>query len=1003
MDLLGLFKKLGHDLEEIRSRSLRNLLLKIEHGLVVDADLIHDKVLLAALLRWFSFPTVPMQAEVLGLLRRLASHGAAARLLADFGAVELMARLRPGLQAHLRAEVDAVVDFVLHVHVVSNDQSDTIVQPLGCLSRSAAEYGVNSSSHIDRPAGYFVSSEEENPMDAKKWGSAAVKCLKFSSFPWVTLTPSDKQVFASTERSLQCQQASLVHSSCDFLSDVMMRDFPAEIFLQRPNIAEGLLMLVSSACGREEMNDQELAVWRCLRSLCHNLSTRLKYHHDPDFFCTKTDLDGSTVSLSSSSGSAVSRDLSLGALSPRPSTLGQLDQRPRGDGRDGDLSSSSGGEGPGLPGSTTSRANEVVAGPEDLGVVDEWEAELSLELQIRQLNLPHFCLVLLGRCFTALRTGFTKDFFTVLEVMQVASALLIESLRPTVWQDDTMTGRGLASHLGSSLAVLADLLIHHYDAAAGREARGDHHYLAFVVLSLSLLHLLQALVPLDEAASILPEEVSSALLLLAVDVPLAHVSPEASTLASAFLERVGGEVQATMRRAVPVKRSMWSTCAFMRENVDQDSVKFLDLLETADRALPGLPYHLHLPFVDKFLSLCSTIHHLYDANVLAQHESRRLLLVLLSHPTDIVRARTYHHCLLAIKGPLGIHNVMRPFSMTCRLILFLLENHLLYEVFTFGIQDAYNEVAAAAWEIVVILYRSQMLMADSTWRVLIEATVPVVAVLQSYSCEDGELGNCILDLSAFELSEESQGDGHVLPPTEHLRASMRLLLTGKSTIRAVGCHQLFRHLVAEPDAAGKRPSDLEVVLAAASDIFLVRQPVLADAPVHCSGVIKNDAVKQVHAVFASNAVDMTMRKSAAEQLAIMMMDSRLHVVLRDLGTVEEVLTILHGVVKKDGEVLDTMCLPCLTLLRRLLYKDPSLRCELAHRSSVLLTLLRVALIFRFDVTMREELAVLITLLLLRKSRYNPSGVRICQHSRGRSSACLGSSWIESPAVQLLPV
>jgi len=63
----------GHDLEEIRTRSLRNLLLKIEHGLVVDADLIYNKVLLATLLRWFSFPTVPMQAEVLGLLRRLAS------------------------------------------------------------------------------------------------------------------------------------------------------------------------------------------------------------------------------------------------------------------------------------------------------------------------------------------------------------------------------------------------------------------------------------------------------------------------------------------------------------------------------------------------------------------------------------------------------------------------------------------------------------------------------------------------------------------------------------------------------------------------------------------------------------------------------------------------------------------------------------------------------------------------------------------------------------------
>ena len=37
-------------------------------------------------------------------------------------------------------------------------------------------------------------------------------------------------------RSLQSRESHLLASSCEFLSDVVFHDFPAEIFLQRPNI-----------------------------------------------------------------------------------------------------------------------------------------------------------------------------------------------------------------------------------------------------------------------------------------------------------------------------------------------------------------------------------------------------------------------------------------------------------------------------------------------------------------------------------------------------------------------------------------------------------------------------------------------------------------------------------------------------------------------------------------------------------------------------------------------
>lgn len=60
---------------------------------------------------------------------------------------------------------------------------------------------------------------------------------------WQFLIEADKQVLQSIEDSLKNppQPISLLQSA-DFFSDVLLRDFPAEVFLQRPNI----IMVINS-------------------------------------------------------------------------------------------------------------------------------------------------------------------------------------------------------------------------------------------------------------------------------------------------------------------------------------------------------------------------------------------------------------------------------------------------------------------------------------------------------------------------------------------------------------------------------------------------------------------------------------------------------------------------------------------------------------------------------------------------------------------------------------
>lgn len=63
----------AHSLVEIRVRSLRNIVSKLQLSLVSPADLVQERHLFINLLHWFNFPEVPLQEEVLQLINILAT------------------------------------------------------------------------------------------------------------------------------------------------------------------------------------------------------------------------------------------------------------------------------------------------------------------------------------------------------------------------------------------------------------------------------------------------------------------------------------------------------------------------------------------------------------------------------------------------------------------------------------------------------------------------------------------------------------------------------------------------------------------------------------------------------------------------------------------------------------------------------------------------------------------------------------------------------------------
>ncbi|XP_026639388.1 rotatin isoform X1 [Microtus ochrogaster] len=953
MVLAGLIRKLGHQLVEIRERALKSILCKIEHNLICYADLIQERLLFLHLLEWFNFPSVPMKEEVLNFLSRLVKYPPAAQHLTDLGAVEFLSKLRPNVEPAIQAEIDGILDglFVLPSEV-----------PVLCSATYQTDQIELSQQH-EVLTGYFPqdksNSQQMEVPPGPVAGNPTVKWLKFSVFPWLPLTTTDRHVLSSNESSLRSSNHNLIWNTCELLKDVIMQDFPAEIFLQRPKIVQGLLCLVKLAFGGDGKHRVALQSVSCLQQLCTCLRNRLNFYRDPNLFSNKQDTISQNSSLSychEARGTYHSPNPSPGSSSPRPSVVGRTGQRPRGDGQDWDAVSSSGS-------SAHAHVNSRISVPsldaahEDL---PELETEGALELQFQQLSLPQFCISILEAAVPLLRTGSREMIIRVLELLAEDLMLIGQAISPDIWDDSSLFAIDVKEKLLQVLGSLGETICYRKTSFSleRTEALLVHHRMAFVSIALLSVRLLQTLLPVEKASEFLPEPMSAALFLVSLDMPVSLEYPEIHDAVVSYLEQLDSENYSIYKRTAEAVYSIECTCNFLSDVGKEEEKNLLELMELADQALRSFSYHQHSPLIKEIICICSKIWKSAQASPLLQGESQKVFLHMLSHPWPQVKVETYQCCLEIVKECLGVHNVTKPVSSLCSGIHFLLHPKVLYEISAFGIQEPKNEVNAAAKAILLYLLQGRLMMTALTWNKFIESLCPVIPVLQGYADPEDPLGNCILLLS--KVSSETEG---ILPCTTRLKSVLRLLLVKKPLVRSLALKLLAFHLSSEEGADTKRPFIDARVLSQVTNLFIVKRPIDLKLDDRRDLVIKLETVEKVYEIFTSEEVDLVLRKSAAEQLAVIMQDIKMHAVVKKLCLIEKIIGYLNECVGQDGKVIECLIQPCLTLLRKVLYADPTIRVSLSQQSSLLTLLFRVSLIFHEDCTVVTEVGALFCLLL----------------------------------------
>uniref|UniRef100_A0A3Q0QQZ1 Rotatin N-terminal domain-containing protein n=1 Tax=Amphilophus citrinellus TaxID=61819 RepID=A0A3Q0QQZ1_AMPCI len=468
MDLSSIIRKIGHSLVEIRVRALKSILCKLDLSLISIHDIVQEKMLFVYLLEWFNFPEVPMKEEVLELLLTLSKHPSAAQMLRDVGAVDFLTQLSPNVEPSLRAVIDGTLDQLFQLPEL--------------LPSHAVVYSHGPRSIPPKDDSCFI------PLCHTVHES--VRCLRFSVFPWLTLTNTDRHILSSNENSLGSNNPSLVRTTCELLCDVIMQDFPAEIFLQRPGIVKNLLSLLRLGPGKGETGYLYLPALSCLRQLCVGLRRRLRFHQDPSFYSAKQDPVSQNSSFSYTQevlGTQRSQASSpRSECSPRPSLVGRTGQRARGDGQDGDAASNSSRRG----GGSVQAPGQMPHSPADVAHLEllDLGVEDVLELQLRQLTLAQFTVATMEHAIPLLKTGKSLHaFHRVLELLCDAVLLLGDSVCELVWDDRSLAGMEL---------LLGDILSYHQNCSADIPHNSQvHHKMAYVGTAIFTIKLLQTILP----------------------------------------------------------------------------------------------------------------------------------------------------------------------------------------------------------------------------------------------------------------------------------------------------------------------------------------------------------------------------------------------------------------------------------------------------------------------------------------------------------------------------
>ncbi|RZF34348.1 hypothetical protein LSTR_LSTR008887 [Laodelphax striatellus] len=376
--------------------------------------------------------------------------------------------------------------------------------------------------------------------------SSGLTTLESSSFriwilPWQRLIKSDVNVLSAVESSLS--NYDTIEHSCNFFSNVMLKDFPVEVFLQRQGIIKCLLNL---------LDKQSLHAVNALKEFVKQLENRLLFFFDPATSCLKIELPGSAGMISSENSSPITS-----AQRDSPIASDMLHQYQR--------------EG--------YKVNRLMCG----GAMGSGNVE--------QLSVPQFCATLLK---TVAPLCGKLEGVTAPLIPRTLN-LLLYCLHDTdvFWSSSDPYSLSIQNSLRTAMVKFAKGIL---------ESAMFEPMERILMISGTCLYL-KSLVPLSMAGTVVPKELQEVLSHLLLDPPTYILYKELHLLIASYVQCFQLYTSLPQNEFVKLfKESM--PCLLIHKRLES-SLPQNEFVKLFKESMPCLLIHRRLEVIDIFVELCS--------------------------------------------------------------------------------------------------------------------------------------------------------------------------------------------------------------------------------------------------------------------------------------------------------------------------------------------------------------------------------------------------------------
>ncbi|KAJ8960103.1 hypothetical protein NQ317_012335 [Molorchus minor] len=285
---------------------------KLGSGILFDNDLARSKELISKLFHWFLLEPSSMEE----VLRSYIEPHYYPHLDELDGIIEqrdediVVPRLECDVPLSYRTDTSSVKQFTPTIASTATPLEGRVRGEPSDERQSGANRASHLSSSNEDLITYRLTVDEDFKINE------ALIIYQTIFLPWQPLIEADRHVLQSVENSLKNppQPSSILHS-CEFFINVLLHDFPAEIFLQRPSIVMVRMSFFFDklsyefyslmTCGSIRITN---SVLNCLRDLTKALSIRINHYNDISMRNFKTDLLPQLYSICNMASSGVNRN-----------------------------------------------------------------------------------------------------------------------------------------------------------------------------------------------------------------------------------------------------------------------------------------------------------------------------------------------------------------------------------------------------------------------------------------------------------------------------------------------------------------------------------------------------------------------------------------------------------------------------------------------------------------------------------------------------------------------